>query len=75
MERSKPGEIRKAFSDRHFNQELPGTPDEVEQVSSSIAATVSGEMLLAFEDQVFGAEDAAPVGEYEGNVYGLVGED
>lgn len=49
--------------------------DEVEQVRSRIAETVSAEMLQVFEDQVFGAEDASPVGEYEGNVYGLVGED
>jgi hypothetical protein len=50
-------------------------PDEVEQVCSRIAETVSEEMLQAFEVRVFGAEDASPVGEYEGNVYGLVGED
>ena len=75
MERARLGQIRSEFSARHFNQELSDVPDEVEQVCSRIAETVSEEMLQAFEVRVFGAEDASPVGEYEGNVYGLVGED
>ncbi len=75
MERARLGQIRSEFSARHFNQELSDVSDEVEQVRSRIAETVSAEMLQVFEVRVFGAEDASPVGEYEGNVYGLVGED
>lgn len=75
MERWKPGEMRSEFSARHFSGEVSAGADEVKQVCSPIAATVGEEMLRVLEDRVFGAEDASPPGEYQANVYGLVGED